>query len=109
MISCKGKYMSNSLLLHKKNIMNRFFKIIAFLEGCSALLLFFFAMPMKYMFDNPIYIRPIGMAHGVLFTIYIILAMMLYFEQKWGLKKFLIVCLGSIIPGGTFYVDKKYL
>lgn len=109
MVSVKGKYMSNSLLLHKKINMNRFFKIIAFLEGCSALLLFFFAMPMKYMFDNPIYIRPIGMAHGVLFTIYIILAIMLYFEEKWDLKKFLIVCLGSIIPGGTFYVDKKYL
>lgn len=89
--------------------MNRLFKIIAFAEGCSALLLFLFAMPMKYIFKNPEFIRPIGMAHGVLFTIYIVLAIMLYFEQKWDFKKFAIVFLGAIVPGGTFYVDKKYL
>ena len=89
--------------------MNRFFKITAFTEGCSALLLFLFAMPMKYIFDNPTFIRPIGMAHGILFTIYIVLAIILYFKQKWNFKKFAIVCIGAIIPGGTFYVDKKYL
>lgn len=89
--------------------MNRFFKITAFAEGCSALLLFLFAMPMKYIFDNPTFIRPIGMAHGILFTIYIVLAIILYFKQKWNFKKFAIVCIGAIIPGGTFYVDKKYL
>ena len=89
--------------------MNRIFKIIAFAEGCSALLLFVFAMPMKYFFGDPSYIRPIGMAHGVLFTIYIVLALYLKFAQNWDFKKFAIVCIGAIVPGGTFYVDKKYL
>ncbi|MEO0059828.1 MAG: hypothetical protein RLZZ312_1475 [Bacteroidota bacterium] len=89
--------------------MIKFFKIIAFLEGCSAILLFFVAMPMKYIFKNPELIRPVGMTHGVFFTIYIILAIMLKFEQNWDFKKFGIIVLGSIIPGGTFYVDKKYL
>ena len=89
--------------------MNKFFKFTALAEGCSALLLFLFAMPMKYIFSDPSYIRPIGMAHGVLFTIYIVLALMLKFEQNWSFKKFAIVCIGAIVPGGTFYVDKKYL
>jgi len=89
--------------------MNRVFKITAFAEGCSALLLFLFAMPMKYMFNDPSFIRPIGMAHGVLFTIYIIFAVILKFTQNWNFKKFAIVCIGAIVPGGTFYVDKKYL
>ena len=89
--------------------MIRFFKFVAFAEGCSAILLFFVAMPMKYMFNNPSWIRPVGMAHGVLFTIYILMAIMLKFEQNWNFKKFAIVVLGSIVPGGTFYVDKKYL
>jgi integral membrane protein len=89
--------------------MIKIFKVIALCEGVSALLLFFFAMPMKYIFENPAYIRPIGMGHGVLFTIYIIMAVMLKIEQNWDWKKFIIICLGSIVPGGTFYVDKKYL
>ncbi len=89
--------------------MIKIFKVIALCEGVSALLLFLFAMPMKYVFENPAYIRPIGMAHGVLFTVYIVMAIMLKIEQNWDWKKFGIVCLGSIVPGGTFYVDKKYL
>lgn len=89
--------------------MIRLFKIIALAEGCSAILLFLVAMPLKYVFGNPVLIRPVGMAHGVLFTIFVLMAIMLKFEQNWNLKKFGIVILGSIIPGGTFYVDKKYL
>ncbi len=89
--------------------MNKLFKIIALLEGSSLLLLLFFAMPMKYAFDQPIYVKMIGMVHGILFVLYIILAIMIKFEQSWRWKKFGIVCLASIVPFGTFYIDKKYL
>ena len=85
------------------------FKITGIVEGISAILLFFVAMPLKYIFDNPAFIRPIGMAHGILFTIYVLLAVILKFQKDWDLKKFGIIILGSIIPLGTFYVDKKYL
>lgn len=89
--------------------MLRFFKIIAFLEGTSLLLLFFFAMPMKYVFENPSYIRPMGMAHGLLFIGYITMAIMLKYEENWNGKKFGIIAFASIIPFGTFYIEKKYL
>ncbi len=89
--------------------MLKIFKITALVEGISALLLFFFAMPMKYMFNEPMYVKHIGMAHGVFFTAYIVLATILKFSEKWDLKKYLIICLASIPPFGTFYVEKKYL
>ena len=89
--------------------MIKFFKTVALLEGISLLLLLFFAMPMKYIFELPIYVRIIGMAHGLLFIIYIILAIMNKIEEKWGTKKFLIICVASVIPFGTFYIEKKYL
>jgi integral membrane protein len=89
--------------------MLRFFKIIALLEGISMLLLYFFAMPLKYIFENPNYIRPIGMSHGLLFIGYIILAIMLKYEENWSSKKFVIVALASILPFGTFYIEKKIL
>jgi integral membrane protein len=89
--------------------MLKFFKYLALTEGISALLLFFFAMPMKYIFDNPIYVKHIGMAHGMLFTAYIIIATILKFQQDWNVKKYAEICLASIPPFGTFYIEKKYL
>ncbi|MDI1317540.1 DUF3817 domain-containing protein [Flavobacterium sp.] len=89
--------------------MLKIFKIIALVEGISALLLFFFAMPMKYIFNEPIYVKHIGMAHGILFTTYIIFATILKFNENWSFKKYGIICLASIPPFGTFYIEKKYL
>ena len=89
--------------------MVKLFKYIALLEGISLLLLLFFAMPMKYIYELPIYVKVIGMAHDLLFIAYIALAVMLKIEEKWPIKKFVIVCIASIIPFGTFYVEKKYL
>lgn len=91
--------------------MLRFFKIIAILEGISYLVLFsnmIFVKPTNLALYKT-FLFPIGMAHGILFVGYIILAIMLKLEQNWNFKKFGIICLGSLIPFGTFYVDKKYL
>jgi len=89
--------------------MLRFFKIIALLEGISLLSLYFFSMPMKYIFGRPEFIFPVGLAHGLLFIAYIIMALMLKFEEAWPNKKLAIICAASVIPFGTFYIEKKYL
>jgi integral membrane protein len=88
--------------------MVKLFKYIALLEGISLLLLLFFAMPMKYIYELPMYVKVIGMAHGLLFIAYVALAVMLKIEEQWAIKKFVIVCIASIVPFGTFYVEKKY-
>jgi len=51
----------------------------------------------------------LGMPHGILFIGYVILALMLKSEMEWKSKTTLIVLAASIIPFGTFYIDKKYL
>jgi integral membrane protein len=84
------------------------FRSISLLEGISTLALYFFAMPMKYIANDPIYVKNIGMAHGILFMLYIAFAFMIKSEQKWNTKTLVIVCLASIFPFGTFYIDKKY-
>ena len=91
--------------------MLKIFKIVAILEGVSYLALFtnmLVVKPTNVAFYKAL-LFPIGMAHGILFVSYIILAIMLKFEKNWDWKKFVIICLGSLIPFGTFYVDKKYL
>jgi len=85
------------------------FKIVAFLEGLSYILLLGIATPVKYIFDEPQYVQLLGMPHGILFVAYIVLAFLLKPEQKWNLKTFGIILVASIIPFGTFYMDRKYL
>lgn len=89
--------------------MTKIFKYTALLEGISLLALLFFAMPMKYIANDPFYVKHIGMAHGLLFLAYIVFATVIKFENKWNLKKYIIICIASVIPFGTFYVEKKYL
>lgn len=89
--------------------MLRFFKIIALLEGVSLLLLFFVAMPLKYVWGKPELVKHIGMAHGLLFVLYIIIAFMIREERRWSSKQLAVVCLASVLPFGTFYIDWKYL
>ncbi|WP_291115454.1 DUF3817 domain-containing protein [Flavobacterium sp. UBA6135] len=89
--------------------MNSFFKKIAFWEGISLLVLLFIAMPFKHLLEMPLLVKYVGMAHGILFIVYIVLAIFLSRNLKWPFSKLVIVCLASIIPFGTFYIEKKYL
>ena len=91
------------------NRMKNTFRIIAFLEGASYLLLLFVAVPIKYTLGDPAYVKLLGMPHGLLFIAYLVLASLLKNEQKWEGNSFLIILVASVIPFGTFYVDKKYL
>ncbi len=86
--------------------MINFFKLISWLEGISYILLLFIATPIKYLQGNPEYVKMLGMPHGILFVIYIVLAIMLKYELKWSNKTFGIVCLLSILPFGTFFVGR---
>lgn len=89
--------------------MKNIFRIISFLEGISYLLLLFVAVPIKYFGDDASYVKMLGMPHGVLFITYIILAFLLKTELKWSNKTFLTILIASVIPFGTFYIDRKFL
>ena len=85
------------------------FRLIAFLEGISYILLLGVAVPIKYLAEDPQYVKLLGMPHGLLFVAYIALAVLLKQTFKWNTKTFGIILLASLIPFGTFYIEKKYL
>lgn len=89
--------------------MLKIFRGTAILEGISFLLLFGVGMPLKYLLKIPEPNIYIGYAHGFLFIAYVILAAIFCIEQKWNLKRFIILFIASLLPFGTFYIDKKYL
>ena len=93
----------------KNRLMEKLFRIIALLEGVSYILLLFIATPIKYLANDPQYVKMLGMPHGLLFIAYVVLAFLLKSEYKWNTRQFSVVLIASIIPFGTFYVDKKYL
>jgi integral membrane protein len=85
------------------------FRIIAFTEGVSYLILLFIAMPLKYVWGQPAAVKNFGSIHGLLFVIYILYVFICKIEYRWNLKKALILLGISIIPFGNFYADKHYL
>lgn len=85
------------------------FRIVSISEGISLLLLFGIAMPLKYIFDQPLLVEIIGMLHGLLFIAYVFFSITYKFKVNWKFGDLAIVLIASIIPFGTFYVDKKYL
>jgi integral membrane protein len=88
--------------------MKKAFRLISFFEGISYLLLLFVAVPIKYFQGDESYVKMLGMPHGILFIGYIVLAIIIQKKMKWNLKNLGIVSLASIVPFGTFYIDKKY-
>ncbi len=80
---------------------------VGLLEGISFLLLLFIAMPMKYMFDNPILVKYVGMGHGVLFVLFLAVLFVVCEKQKWSIQVFFMGIAASILPFGPFMFDSK--
>lgn len=83
------------------------FRVIAFFEGVSFIALLFFATPMKHFNGDPQYVKLLGMPHGILFILYVIFAFMLKNENQWFKENIKFVLLASILPFGTFFLERK--
>lgn len=82
------------------------FRIVAFLEGCSFLLIGL-TMILKYKYDMPKPNYVVGMAHGFLFILYIGMVLVIGRMYRWSLWKMFLAFVASLVPFGTFYADKK--
>ena len=80
---------------------------VGYLEGISFLLLLGIAMPLKYMYDMPEYVRVIGMAHGALFIAYVALVLWVGSKFDWSYRTIGLGVLASILPFGPFVAEKR--
>jgi integral membrane protein len=83
-------------------------RIVAFLEGVSYLVLLGIAMPLKYLAGLPQAVKVVGMAHGVLFVLFVIMLIQIATEKGWSFKKSLLSFISSLVPFGTFYADARW-
>lgn len=84
-------------------------RVIGWWEGLSFLILLGVAMPLKYFAGEPGAVRVVGMAHGVLFLLYLLAAIHAAVEYHWTWKRTAIVLAASLFPAGPFILDAKLL
>ena len=82
-------------------------RIIGFIEGISFLVLLFIAMPIKYIGGDPMPVKYVGMTHGILFIGFVFMLYLAWEEYRWSMKFNLFAFISSLIPFGTFWLEKK--
>lgn len=86
--------------------LNRF-RLISYIEGLSYLILVFIAMPIKYIGDNPYFVKVFGMAHGVLFILFVLFLFDAMRKEAWNKQFSSILFIYSLIPFGSFVIERK--
>ena len=84
---------------------------IGILEGLSAFALFCVAMPMKYLFKNidDLTFNRIGMTHGILWSVYAVIATIFLFKNIITIKQYFLLALLSLLPLGPLLADRWVL
>jgi integral membrane protein len=84
-------------------------RITGFIEGLSLLILMGVAMPLKYLAGMPLAVKIVGWIHGVLFVVYVMMAMMVALDKGWTLKRLATAFIAAFLPFGTFIFDKSLM
>ncbi|MCP9751664.1 DUF3817 domain-containing protein [Ferruginibacter sp. HRS2-29] len=90
-----------------KNSLLKNFLSVAVAEGVSYLVLLLIAMPLKYWGNFPHAVKYVGWAHGVLFVAFMALLLMVWIKYKWSFGKVVLAFIASLLPFGTFVLERK--
>jgi integral membrane protein len=82
-------------------------RIIGFVEGISYLLLLFVAMPLKYLAGVPAAVSVVGMAHGLLFVLFVAALAQAALAAGWGMRRVAWAFASAVVPFGTFVLDAE--
>lgn len=83
------------------------FRAVALLEGLSFVVLLFIAMPLKYAAGMPMAVRFTGMAHGLLFVLYVLALMEVAIALRWSFSRVAVAFGASLVPFGNFLLDAR--
>lgn len=84
-----------------------FLRRIALIEGISFLILLGIAMPLKYALGQPMAVKIVGWAHGVLFVIFCWSLLQVMLERGWSIGRAAVVFIASLLPFGPFLLDGR--
>jgi integral membrane protein len=84
----------NTLFYFTGSIMLKFFRVISLLEGLS----FLSILSVTLGLVSRDFVFQLGMAHGVLFMLYLLLSLIVSNKNKWSLFIWLSLFIASIVP-----------
>ncbi|WP_199431832.1 DUF3817 domain-containing protein [Qaidamihabitans albus] len=82
------------------------FRVLAYATGV-ALLGLALAFVLKYAADSPGMMSWIGVTHGVLYMVYLVVAVDLALKARWSIKGTLLVLVAGTIPFLSFVAERK--
>ncbi len=82
------------------------FRLVAVLEAASYLALLA-AVVLYRVLDGPDFIGFLGPVHGILFLVYLVLALQIRESQGWSLVQTILVIVASAVPFGGFVVERR--
>jgi len=82
-------------------------RVLGYLEALSWLLLLFIAMPLKYVWEQPLMVRYVGWAHGILFILYCLHLLLAKSLLRWSFAKMALGGAAAFLPFGTLWFDRK--
>jgi integral membrane protein len=82
-------------------------RLLGMIEGLSFLVLLFVAMPIKYIADDPTWVRHVGMTHGLLFIAFCFSLYDAKSSEEWSLRQALVPFVAALVPFGPFLIDRR--
>jgi integral membrane protein len=82
-------------------------RMLGMIEAVSFLLLLGVAMPLKYVWQMPVYVKVVGWAHGMLFVSFCCALLFAMLHHKWSIPKAAKFFIAALLPFGPFIVDKS--
>ena len=80
---------------------------VCFVEGISCIVLFFVAMPVKYILHEPILVSYVGAIHGLLWIGMVLSVLIETQKNHIDIQNAFLVLFVSTFPLGMFWVDKR--
>ncbi len=80
-------------------------RVVGKVEGLSFLILLGIAMPLKYLWGQPLAVRIVGLIHGVLFLWFCGVLLNAKDAAGWDMKKAGRILIAALLPFGPFVVD----
>jgi len=93
--------------MNESSSLIRQLRFFGYAEAFSWLLLLLIAMPLKYIWHQPLMVRYTGWAHGILFIIYCVHLILAARKYDWPFSKLLTGGIAAFLPFGTLWFDKR--
>ena len=81
-------------------------RLVGLLEGLSFVLLVGIAMPLKYAANTPEPVQVIGMAHGILFMLYLLAIVHVAIALPWSNLRIFGSFFAAFLPFGPFVMER---